>query len=220
VVGIAGIAVFGIAATPGICGIYYKTSELVINNGTSYLEKEYGPLHIIYYFYLLLYFIIIVCTVIRFYFKKKDASVTQVVMLSLSAFINIIVWLIEQFMDNEFEILSVSYVICELFLIGLYAIANENARLKELGNTEKKKTASIEIDSETVDLFNRGIEKLTNTERTIFDLYVSGGSSKDVMATLFITENTLKFHNKNIYGKLCVPSRKKLIEIYQYINKK
>lgn len=217
---ILGIAVFAIAATPGLCGIYYKACELVTENGVSFLEKVYGPLHIVYYFYLLLYFAFMICAVIRSYFKNKDASVTQVVMISLSAFVNIIVWLIEQFMDNEFEILSVSYVICELFLIGLYAIANENARLKELSNTEKKKPVSIEIDSATVDLFNRGIEKLTNTERTIFDCYVSGRSSKDVMATLFITENTLKFHNKNIYGKLCVPSRKKLIEIYQYINKK
>ena len=28
-----------------------------------------------------------------------------------------------------------------------------------------------------------------------------------------ITENTLKFHNKNIYGKLGVPSRKELLRI-------
>ena len=30
-------------------------------------------------------------------------------------------------------------------------------------------------------------------------------------------ENTLKFHNKNIYGKLSVSSRKQLFEIYKYI---
>jgi DNA-binding CsgD family transcriptional regulator len=37
------------------------------------------------------------------------------------------------------------------------------------------------------------------------------------MAILNIKENTLKFHNKNIYGKLGVSSRKQLLEIHKQI---
>ena len=33
------------------------------------------------------------------------------------------------------------------------------------------------------------------------------------MAALNIKENTLKYHNKNIYGKLGVSSRKQLVSI-------
>ena len=37
------------------------------------------------------------------------------------------------------------------------------------------------------------------------------------MAELNIKENTLKFHNKNLYSKLGVSSRKQLLEIYRTI---
>ena len=37
------------------------------------------------------------------------------------------------------------------------------------------------------------------------------------MAMLNIKENTLKFHNKNLYHKLGVSSRKELLEIYKLI---
>ena len=47
----------------------------------------------------------------------------------------------------------------------------------------------------------------------IFDLYLDGNGTKDVLAKMNIKENTLKYHNKNIYGKLGVSSRKQLLEI-------
>ena len=40
------------------------------------------------------------------------------------------------------------------------------------------------------------------------------------MASLNIKENTLKFHNKNIYGKLGVTSRKQLIELSKQLDKR
>ena len=36
-----------------------------------------------------------------------------------------------------------------------------------------------------------------------------------IMKKLAIKENTLKFHSKNLYGKLGVKSRKQLLEIYK-----
>ena len=35
--------------------------------------------------------------------------------------------------------------------------------------------------------------------------------AKEILAILGVTENTLKFHNKNIYNKLGVSSRKQLL---------
>ena len=51
----------------------------------------------------------------------------------------------------------------------------------------------------------------------IFEAYIARMSTKEVMAMLNITENTLKFHNKNIYHKLGVSSRKELLEIYKQL---
>lgn len=66
-------------------------------------------------------------------------------------------------------------------------------------------------------LFQQGVNELTKTERMIFDAYIQGKSTKEILNDLNIKENTLKFHNKNLYGKLYVPSRKNLLELYKYI---
>ena len=55
--------------------------------------------------------------------------------------------------------------------------------------------------------------RLTPTERRIYELYLEGKSTRTIMIDLNITENTLKYHNKNLYGKLCVSSRKQLLRI-------
>lgn len=54
---------------------------------------------------------------------------------------------------------------------------------------------------------------LTPTERIILDLYLAGKSAKDVLVDQHIKENTLKYHNRNIYSKLGVSSRKQLLQI-------
>ena len=54
---------------------------------------------------------------------------------------------------------------------------------------------------------------LTPTERTIYELYLSGKNSREIMEKLTIKENTLKYHNKNIYSKLGVSSRKQMLDI-------
>jgi DNA-binding CsgD family transcriptional regulator len=55
---------------------------------------------------------------------------------------------------------------------------------------------------------------LTPTERAVFEAYAAGKTSKEVMEQLNITENTLKFHNKHIYAKFGVSSRKQLLALH------
>ena len=74
------------------------------------------------------------------------------------------------------------------------------------------------FDTEEYKVFLYGLGLLTNTERKIYELYVEGKNTKEVLSILDITENTLKYHNKNIYGKLGVASRKQLKEIAFKIN--
>lgn len=63
----------------------------------------------------------------------------------------------------------------------------------------------------------RGPEQLTATERAAFELYVAGDSTKEIMGALNIKENTLKFRNKNLYGRPEVSSGKQLIAIYKML---
>lgn len=68
-----------------------------------------------------------------------------------------------------------------------------------------------EIDPDSFARFLENLKKLTPTERRIFDLYFQGKQSKEIMELTGIKENTLKYHNRNIYGKLGINSRKQLL---------
>ena len=73
------------------------------------------------------------------------------------------------------------------------------------------------IDEDSYNMFVNNISQLTTKERAIFDLYLAGLVPKEVTAKLGITENTIKYHNKNIYGKLGVKSRKELLQCVKYM---
>ena len=68
-----------------------------------------------------------------------------------------------------------------------------------------------EVDPALYQQFLDHLHTLTPTERTVFDLYIGGKSAKDILEIMGIKENTLKYHNKNIYSKLGVASRKELL---------
>ena len=52
---------------------------------------------------------------------------------------------------------------------------------------------------------------LTATEYKVYELYLAGKNAKQIVEILGITENTLKYHNKNIYSKLGISSRKQML---------
>jgi len=72
---------------------------------------------------------------------------------------------------------------------------------------EKKK----EIVLEDYEYFICNLKTLTPTEYRIYELYLAGKSAKEIMEITGTKENTLKYHNKNIYSKLGISSRKQLL---------
>ena len=229
---IIGIAVFLIAASPGYLNIYYREVSIESIHGITVLKKVYGPWHNLYPVYLLTYFASMIGVIIRSVSTKKLSSLNHAVILAIAVFVNIGVWLIEQLISIDFEFLSVSYIISELFLFGLHIAMTENERLKklvmiqdEISVEAKPEQTLVSPDSQKETSENDELRKdfftnlstLTKTERMIFDFYVEGKTTKEVLKELSITENTLKFHNKNIYSKFNVPSRKKLLQIYNEI---
>jgi len=214
-----GVVVFLIAASPGYLDIYYKEVSFQIVNGVASLNKVYGPLHSLYLFYLLGYFTAMVVTIIHATVKDKVESVAYAAILAVAVFINIGVWLIEQLVNIDFEILSVSYIISECFLLGLHLFIAETEKQQALllqqaaGDTTLKDAQENTLDAPDngeLDLFTAGLTRLTPKEQQLFDCYVEGMSTAEIMEQLRIKENTLKFHNKNLYSKLGVSSRKQL----------
>lgn len=223
------VVVFLIAASPGILNIYYKEVSFQIIDGVSSLVKVYGPLHPLYLVYLLGYFSSMVAVIVRASVKKTISTPIHAIVVATAVFVNIGVWFIEQISNIDFEFLSVSYIISELFLLGVHLVMNENQRLLELvkqkdealskqHSVPKKSQTAYNFSKEEIELYTHGLNTLTQTERQIYDLYVNGMSTKEILTQLNIKENTLKFHNKNLYGKLGVTSRKHLIAFHQAIN--
>jgi len=139
----------------------------------------------------------------------------------------------------DFEILSVSYIISESFLLGLNLLMVEtekqNVQLAQQTPEDVPKqdvpaaspikpavlTGDFEQgDQEKTELFLAGLKRLTPKEQELYDCYVAGLTTDVIMEKLNIKENTLKFHSKNLYSKLGVKSRKQLMELHkQYAGK-
>lgn len=243
-----GIIVFLIAASPGYLPIYYKEVSLEMIDGVSVLNKVYGPWHKLYLFYLLGYAGAMTAAVIYMIRRKKMDSAIHAAVLAVAVLGNFGVWLTEQLISIDFEILSISYIISELFLLGLHLILTEQEKLKKRMAAEKQASqAAIEsaqaaarsakeamhaalaeiqkseqtasCQKEQTELFFDGLNRLTQTEHIVYNLYTDGKRSKEIMEILQIKENTLKYHNKNIYSKLGVSSRKELLELANTLKK-
>ena len=203
-------------------------------NGVSTLQKVYGPLHPLYLVYLLGYFAVMVAVIIRAQVKKTIDTTSHAVIIAIAVFVNIGVWLIEQLTKIDFEMLSISYIISELFLLGVHIVMNENQRLREIvkkvetvqGYKEYTNTSDVMLEkpikeniisAEQIEVFISGLNDLTPTEKVIYDSHIKIMTSKEIMADLNIKETTLKFHNKNLYSKLGVTSRKELLEAHKQI---
>ena len=216
--------VFFIAASPGWLDIYYKSVTLETVGGVSVLNKEYGRWHSIYFIYLVGYFVTMFATAIHAIVKKKIDSTAHAVIVLIAVFANICVWLIEQLVKFDFEFLSVSYIITEIFLLCVYlliqnqeqVIAALKAQISQ--NAEQPQTPTAELKKESIEFIelcnfiSSQLSDLTPREREIYDYFIAGKSTNEILTELEIKENTLKFHRKNLYAKLGVTSRKQLVE--------
>lgn len=236
-----GFVVFFVAASPGYLDIYYQSASLATVNGVTVLDKVYGPLHSIYLYYLMGYFASMTAIIAYATAKKRVKSNIHALVLLVAVFINIAVWLLEQLVKIDFEFLSISYIASELFLLCISAVYQENKPIlsnPEISSNEVSivqpavtenqvvSPPSFEVEcvdasenkeeqilSEKCKYFVSQLENLTPTEHTIYNLYLERKSTKEILEILNIKENTLKYHNKNIYSKLGVSSRKQLVEI-------
>ncbi|MDR1796663.1 MAG: LuxR C-terminal-related transcriptional regulator [Clostridiales Family XIII bacterium] len=74
----------------------------------------------------------------------------------------------------------------------------------------------------TADLFGgfiRSVRKLTPTERVIFDYYADGKTAEEIRRFMYISNPTLKTHNRHIYEKLGVSSRDEMLLYVALIKK-
>ena len=210
-----GGVMFMIICTSGYLPWYYKDVTLEYVDGATKLIKEYGPLHIVYLFYVLTYFCLMIVVIIRSINVKKVAEKKQAGLLIAIVLCNIIMWIIEKFINWNFEFLSVSYILSESMLLFLYWMMQDYVRKDDLLSynedgiitKEEKIKRILSTLPEGIILSSRQIDVL----KGILD----GKSRKEIASDLYLSENTIKMHISSLYRALGVNNRNELRALFK-----
>lgn len=216
-------AIFALAASGDWLGLYYRSVSLEIVNGTTHLVKEYGPLHGLYAVYLAAYVVSMLLCIVYATQNKRLSSPRYTTFLLVAVLLNVGVWLVEQAINEEFEFLSVSYVITAVMLLLIYNMLCEYGIIRpETGilsvqmltqlNTNQINPGALPPSMEA--MFRNFAEKaklLTPAERRILNYYIDGYDVSAIPDLAFISIHTVKKHNRSIYQKLEIASRDELM---------
>ena len=212
---IIGIVVLFIATSGGYLPIYYKEVSLEITKSGTILNKVYGPLHLLYFVYLFGYMVSMVGVIVYALIKKKMTTTMHSIFLSVIVFGNILVWLVEQFIENKFEYLCVSYIFNELLLLLLYGLLREyeNHKTKEVElSVLDCKDKLTEKQVAVVFAKCKKLKDLTSREKEVLKHILFGEKRKEIAGKLFITDSAVRKHTTNIFKKFEVASRAELFE--------
>lgn len=209
---VIGVMVFALVCTSGYLPWYYKEVSLGFEDGASKLIKVYGPAHISYLIYLVLYFITMIGAIVYSAIKKKVVSKHAILMISV-VFGNIAVWFMEQMLELNFEFLSISYLLSELVLLGIYWMVQDIEK-----NMLQKRVAmgvDVTIEEKVALLLTRlpKGESLTQREKEILVALIENKKRREIAEELSISENTVKTHTAHVYDKLGVKGKEELNEI-------
>ena len=216
-------AAFALAASGDWLGLYYTSVDITSIGGMTKLVKEYGPLHILYTVYLLSYVLIMVSIIWYAAKKQRLSSFKYTMLLFVAVLLNIGVWAVEQGFNEDFEFLSVSYIVTEVILLLLYSMLRDYGIVQPGGqvisvqmltqlNTRQITPGALPPGME--DMFSSFADKvktLSSAERRILNLYIDGHDIAEIPELAYISIHTVKKHNHSIYQKLGVSSRDELM---------
>ena len=217
------VAFFALAASGDWLGLYYRSVSLEVVNGTTHLVKEYGPLHCLYALYLAGYVVMMLLCIVSAAKDKRLSSPKYTAFLLVTVLLNVGVWLVEQAINEEFEFLSVSYMITAVLLLLIYNMLCDYGIIRpETGvlsvqmltqlNTRQINLGALPPGME--EMFRGFAEKtktLTSAERRILNYYMDGHDIAEISDLAFISIHTVKKHNRSIYQKLEIASRDELM---------
>ncbi len=216
-------AAFLLAASGDWLGLYYTSVDITSIGGMTKLVKDYGPLHILYTVYLFSYVLVMVAVICYAWKKQRLTSPKYTLLLLVAVLLNIGVWAVEQCFNEDFEFLSVSYIVTEVILLLLYSMLRDYGIVQPGGNllsvqmltqlnTQRISPGALPPGME--DMFQSFAEKvktLSSAERRILNYYIDGHDTADIPDLAFISIHTVKKHNRSIYQKLEVASRDELM---------
>jgi DNA-binding CsgD family transcriptional regulator len=155
--------------------------------------------------------------------KKRLTSFKYTLFLLVAVLLNIGVWAVEQCFSEDFEFLSVSYIVTEVILLLLYSMLRDYGIVQPggtlisaqmLNQLHAQKIAPAALPRGMEDMlrcFAEKIKTLSSAERRILNYYIDGHDIADIPELAFISIHTVKKHNRSIYQKLGVASRDELM---------
>ena len=214
-------AAFALAASGDWLGLYYRAVSLDMSGGMTRLVKDYGPLHSLYTVYLLSYTAAMVVAIFYAAKKKRLASPKYAMFLFMTVFLNLGVWAVEQAINEEFELLSISYVVTAVLLLLIYGVLSDYGIIRPntgmitvqmlAASTEKQAMALPSGVEDLFIAFSQKVKTLSTAEHRILRYYIDGHEIADIPELAFISIHTVKKHNRSIYQKLEVASRDELM---------
>ena len=151
----------------------------------------------------------VVLIAVRAVIKKKITSYAHAGILAVVVLFNIAIWLIEQFIKNDFEFLSISYVMSGMLLLFLYTMMRDYDRLIEQISASRDEKG---YDYKRMQEAFPELAMLSNRETEVLRKLLEDKKRKEIADELCITENTVKKHIGNIFAKLEVANRAELLD--------
>ena len=218
---IVGGLVFMMVCTSGYLPWYYKNVSLEYVDGAAKLVKDYGPLHMVYLIYVLAIFCLMIVAITHSIISRKVADKKYAGLLVAIVLCNIVMWIIEKFIDWNFEFLSVSYILSECMLLFLYWMMQDYVNIKNLP-VQGDSSPIIIVDSMTkAEKINKILSTLpegttlTTRQIDVLEGIIEGKSRKEIAVDLFLSENTVKMHTSSLYRVLGVNNRDELRALFK-----
>lgn len=220
-----GLIIFFLASTQLTnLGWFYTSVSIYQHAGCTILIKEYGPLHIVHTIYITLYILLMlfisVLTIIKGTIKKYYTH-RHAIFIALIFAINYLVWIIQKFIPSfDFELLPISYFVSIILFMALNWIIQDYTLLHEYGVKENMKEGKINFNVASAEQKVEYITsckpeiKLTSREKDVLLMIFKNKKRKEIAVELFVSENTVKTHIKNIFDKFGVSSREELDNIF------
>ncbi|MBE5765535.1 MAG: hypothetical protein E7339_08100 [Clostridiales bacterium] len=209
------MVMFALVLTTGHLDWYYKSVELIQEDGASKLVKEYGFLHPVNLVYVLGYLVAIL-VVIGLSLKRNKGGFNKLACMMFAVVAcNIGGWIVEKLVKWNFEFLSASYLMSEFVFFFVYWMLQDYVAKEDIPTPEK--TRVIVLDSipkaekiERVLSLLPEDKKLTTRQMEMLEGILEGKSYKEIANELNISENTVKWHIGLLYTSLNVSGRDEL----------
>lgn len=104
---------------------------------------------------------------------------------------------------QDYPLLIFLMIVLSSCLVALYFHLN-NRKMLSLSTQIKEQSQTKEEDIDAL------LNELTERQREVYHLIISGKTNKEIRAELFIEQSTLKSHINQIYKKLNIKSRREL----------